>query len=885
MTVKDPRPVRRAREEPRWPRRRAEAAGAAAGASDAQGPAVAAKPARPLGRMALRAAVWTIGGLVAALAIVIGLLYGAPGVVGARLNGYLAEGEVAAPGLGAPAVIRRDDNGTPYIFAKTYRDAVFAQGFALGQDRLFQMEMLRRFARGELAAVAGPALLPADRRARVMGFRRLAEARLAALDGPSRAELEAFAAGLNAFITARPEDAPQELVLLGLERLRPWTALDVLSIVYAQSYYFSIPMLDGEIIAQGLLERFDGDKSKAEAFFPFVENPDAPGSGAARDAARAESARSYVDLELDLREPVFGGEPGAPQLEPEASGAGSNNWAFAGARTGGPAVFANDPHLDIRSLPGPWHPVGLFTEDGIRAVGANIGLPGIVVGRTAETAFGVTIGYMDNLDLYVEEIDPARPGYYREAGEWVRAERLEEPIEVLRDGVLETEQLIVYLTPRGPILPNDALVGAPGKALSVRWSLAAPEMATRPYYRFEPLLRAKSAAAAVAAMERLSEAALNFVAGDRQGRIGRRSTGFLPDRVGVDGFTPTPAAAAEAAWAGYLSGAALPGELDPARGWTGSANHAVAPADFGRPFSDIASPGYRYERMRSLFNPPGRLDARLAAQAQRDLVNLHAERIVPLILTALDTEPEPEPSAVIAAEILRGWDRRDDGEAAAPLIFQQILREAATQLYLPSLGPVLAERMLKRREFWQQRFEKAMLAGEGALLTEAGFEGKYGRDVLLRRATLAAMTRLEKLLGPDPRRWRWSDALQVRFEGPLPAPAAWEGVAAPLGLRYVRISGSSETLDRAHTAFFRPDPDSPLEAVDSAASLRLVVDLADQEKVAATLAGGVTGRTMHPHLDDQIAVWRRPDATNYWWFSEEKIKERAVATLTLTPAK
>lgn len=846
----------------------------------------AASPKPPKRRSwGVRLAGWCFGILALALGVLIALLYGAPGVIGSQLNSYQAKGEIAAPGLQAPASIRRDVNGTPYVFAATFRDAIFGQGFAVGQDRLFQMEAIRRFARGELSEVFGDISLPYDRMARTMGFRRHAERRLEKLDAPSRAELDAFAAGLNAFIAARPEDLPQEFMLIGIERPRDWTALDLMSIVYAQSYYFSTPMLDAEIIAQGLMEHFDGNEKLAEAYFPYVENPDDPGSGAARDALRVGTTRDYADLDLDLRATLFGEAPGAPFLSAEATGAGSNNWAFSGSRTGGAAIFANDPHLDVRRLPGPWHPVGLFTEDGVRAVGANIGLPGIVVGRNAKTAFGVTIGFMDNVDLYVEEIDPERPGFYREGDDWVRARSEDEPIGVLRDGEIQTEEYTVLITPRGPILPDFGLVGAPDKALSVRWSLASDAMANRAHYRFEPLLRAESAAEAVSAMERLAEVALNFVSGDVEGGVARRSTGFLPDRAEVDGLTPQLAGSAQEAWAGFLSGAQLPGERDPEAGWTGSANHAVAPAEYGRTFSDLVSPAHRYERMKALFDPPGPLDRGLATQAQRDVANLHAERMVPLILKALETAAEPEAASTIAAEILREWDRRDEGDQSAPLIFQEIVREAAIQLHQPALGPALAERMLKRREFWQERFEQEMLAGEGLLLERAGFDGPYGRDVLLRRATKAAMATLERLHGPDPRRWRWSNAMQVRFEGPLPTPKDWEGVSAPLGLRYEPISGSGETLDRAHSEFFRPDPLSPLEAVDSAASIRVVVDLNDSEKVAATLAGGVSGRTLHPHLDNQIEMWRRPSGSEFWWFSRQAIEDNTISTLRLTPAE
>ncbi|MEL6980050.1 MAG: penicillin acylase family protein [Pseudomonadota bacterium] len=875
---------------------------ARAAAHAATRPEGGVSPARKGGgvfRLAARAGLALVGVTAACIA----LIYAAPKTVGSYVNSYKANGEVAVPGLAAPLEILRDRVNTPYIFAETWRDALFGQGFALGQDRLFQMEIARLYAAGRLAEVAGPGFLPGDRMARTMDLRGLAARRVTdALDEASLLELNALAAGLNAFIEARPEDLPAELALIGVETPEPWTAIDLMSIVYLQSWFFSIPMLDAEITAQALMERFEGDQAMAEAFFPFVENPDDPGSGLAIDQRRAARERPYVDLDLDPNAALWGVEVEESGFGDamESGASGSNNWAFSGARLGRKAaVFANDPHLDIRRLPGPWHPIGLFTEDGIQAVGANVGLPGLVVGRTQAAAFGVTIGYADVLDFYVETIDPARPGYYREgdgeAADWARAEERLEIIKVLEGGSLREERLVVRRTPRGPLLPDFGLVGRADKALSLRWALAAPEMARRSEYSFAPLMRAGSTEEAIAAMERLGEASLNFVAGDVEGVVGRRSTGFLPDRALSDGLTPLPAAMAEAAWTGFVTGADLPGVIAPESGWAGSANHSVAPIDFGRPFSDLVTPAYRYRRMKALFDGAAPLDAALAAQAQRDVVNLFAEQMAPIIVKALDNDAEGRVETAAAAEILSGWSRRDEAEAAGPLVFQEIIRQTAIQLYEAALGPELARKMLQRREFWQERFARVMRAADGPVFEAAGLlparapgdevgaGGAIGRDVLIRQATVAAMARLERLHGPDPRRWRWGDALKIRLDGPIPAPAGYEFAAGPLGHRLMSLSGSAETLDRAHNDFFPPDPDQPLEAVSSAASLRIVIDLADDEKIQATIAGGVTGRTLHPHLDDQLAVWARTDAANTLWFAPDAVRANAATRLILTP--
>ena len=750
----------------------------------------AGRPRRRPIAVAGRLMFFTFGALVLAMILFAGLLYVAPQRL-APVNDYLADGEIAAPGLVAPVRIRRDGNGTPYVFADTLRDAYYGQGFALAQDRLFQMELARLYAAGRLSEFAGGDFLPGDRMARAMGVRRLAAKRMAALDAASMGELEAFAAGMNAFVSQRPQDLPYELRLLGQSTVEPWTPLDLMSIVYLQSWFFSIPMLDAELTAQAILERFDGDETVAEAFFPFVENPDEPGSGAERDAARAAAARPYEDLKLDVTAPLWGrgrdGDRKKLGASLESGASGSNNWAFSGARMGRKsAVIANDPHLDIRRLPGPWHPVGLFTKDGVRAIGASVGLPGLFIGRNADIGFAVTVGYADVIDYYVETIDPARPGWVLEGAgadaEWVKARPRVEEILVLGENGLETERFEFWETPRGPILPDFGLVGRKDRALSLRWSVASDAMAARSSYRFEPILRAGDLREAITAIEGFAEASLNFVVGDAEGRVGSRSTGFVPNRAQGDGLTPLPAAAAQEAWSGYISGRAMPGELNPLKGWVGTANHFVAKRDFAKPYSDMVSPAFRYRRMKALFDGDAPLSPKLAAQAQRDVVNLLAEKLTPIIVAALEGDPERRLETAAAAEVLSGWNRRDEADAAGPLVFQEVLRHVAVRLYEPSLGSVLARKMLTRREFWQERFAQIFPQASGPVFDKAGVDGVIGRDVLIRQATVEAMAELERLHGSDPATWRWGDALQVRFDGPAPAPAGFEFAAAAAGL-------------------------------------------------------------------------------------------------------
>jgi penicillin amidase len=795
-------------------------------------------------------------GLAATLAIGSAILWG----LAPYLNDRQTSGALPLDGLADEVRVLRDDLGVPYIYAQTLPDALRAQGFVAGQDRLFQLETAKRAAAGRLAEVfgAGPdeAVADLDREARVIGFHRLGRRQADQLAPRSAEIVDAYLAGLNAYIETREETHPLEFRLAGFQP-EPWTRADLLAVMYFLGWASSANF-EAELIAQEILSAHGPELFSEIA--PLVVNPDAggPPDGLVNEAALRRTG-------VAAPPPAWAG-PGW-----SAAGlGGSNNWAMSGSKAGAEAaVVTNDPHLDSRILPGPWHPVGLITPE-LRIVGVSAGMPGVIIGRSDHIALGVTNAYADTVDLYVETVDPRDPGRYLEGEQSLPFETVTETLRI-KDDAAETgfreEALRVRFTRRGPVISEPA--GTEDSVLTLRWA-AAEYMGDE--LGIDALLRARDVDEALEAIAKVRIVSLNFVVGDTQGRIARRASGAAPIRVRGDGMAPFPVTDEIDNWAGPIPPEDMPGEVDPARGWTGSANHYTAPADFPYVYTSFASPDYRYRRMQALFDGAP-VDAEAAWAAQYDTVNLFARGLAPIFAAALAQAEDPEVRQLGAQ--LAAWDHRDEADGIEPTLFQELVRQTARLTFQDELGAELAGRYLSNWYVWQQRFDAMVREGGSSWFDDVTTPQVETRDDLVRRAGHAALDRLSQDHSEDRDSWRWGAVHRMEFTGPLRR----EGLVGRLtGNRSLAMSGSGETLLRALYPYHEPF------APQWSASLRMTADLNDPDKIRAVLPGGVVGRTFNPHLADQTEAWASEAPRTYWWFSDAAIRTHARTQLVLTPA-
>lgn len=811
--------------------------------------------------MSTKARKIVIRGLLALLLLVIVAVAAAILIV-PRRNDYQVDGTLHMKGIGAPIEIARDAAGIPYVHAASREDLFFGQGYATAQDRLFQMHLTRLFAQGRLGEMAGERTRELDLRLRTYGFHRLARKQAALLDDESRRFFQRYADGVNAMIDSG-DDRPLEFSLAGIEPER-WTIEDSLAITFYMSWNSSANLIHEVLTDQ--LERKLGDR--AGLLRPLNWNPDLETDPVGRPPAAALARIEPKDprageLLAALLQPVPGFDPrGAAAL-------GSNNWAVGASRSpSGKPIVANDPHLDARMLPGVWHPIGLVLP-AARAIGATIpGLPGVTIGRGDQVAISVTNAYADLQDLYLENVDPQDPGRYLDGGVALPFDSWEETFR-FKDGDapggFREEKRTLRATRRGPVV-SDVLEGRPelpgDQVISLRWA-PAETMASR--VRFDTLLTARNVAEVDADIAQASLICLNFVFADNAGGLGFRASGRPPRRVAGTGIRPIAidkALAEPDTWQGFLGPDEMPHAANPQRDWLGTANHLTAAPGLPYYFTDFAASTYRYRRIREVLDGPDKLTVSQHWQLQRDTKNLLAERLTPIFVTALENDPDTRDFA----QVLKLWNFRDEAEGAAPLVFQEILRQAVLATMTDDLGEGLAATYLDGLYYWQERFESLLVAGDSPFFDDSSTPLVESRDEILVRAAKAARKNMAPRVGDIPKLWQWGKVHTVTFFHPLRR----EGLGAHwLGTEPLPMSGSAETLLRGWYDTRNPYPTTFM------ASLRFVADLGDDDKMLLVVPGGTVARVFHPHFKDQIPAFMSGEERHIW------VSDRAIATNTV----
>ena len=470
------------------------------------------------------------------------------------------DGTVMVTGATGPVTIRRDARGIPHIEAHTADDALFGEGFACAQDRLWQMDTLRRRAEGRLSEFAGPAALDADRYMRLLGFAASAEADVRALDTRTRASLEAYAAGVNA--AAASHGLPIEFRLIGYA-WQPWRPEDSLAVgklmahqLDDQWYYLDIKArLIGTVGAPAAAALVDMQIPKLEHYVPGYGGTSVSSSFARVLRSSVEYDAATLALLRDM-----------PDLALHELDTGSNNWAVSGKRTSThKPVLSNDTHLDT-ALPNIWWIADVHGGD-LHAAGFTIpGLPGVVVGHNEHIAFGVTSAEEAVQDLYIERFRSADSDEYFANGSWRKAQHRIEHIGVKGqpDFVLD-----VLVTRHGPVIQRQGTRG-----LALAWTILQPGEVAPTLTLIDTAANWKQFRAALSTF---AGPVLNFAYADVNGHIGYQDSGRVPVRVSGDGSVPVEGQDDRYAWRGYVAFDRLPHALDPPAGFVATANNALVP--------------------------------------------------------------------------------------------------------------------------------------------------------------------------------------------------------------------------------------------------------------------------------------------------------------------
>ena len=796
------------------------------------------------------------------------------------------KGTLRVSGLKEPVEIVRDRWGVPHITASSVEDLFFAQGYAHAQDRLWQMELQRRYPSGRLAEVFGEVALEADRFMRTIGLRRAAEASIAHLNDEERRVLEAYARGVNAFIGQTRRRLPVEFALLRF-RPEPWTPADTLACFMIMAWDLSanwkVEWLRARLAAKLGPER-------AASLEPPV-HPDAPiivhrsEAKAASSAVAAAQSRQPQSLQEAYRQcvehlaaehlaPLLPCSP-APSLSSPVQGlhsGGSNNWVVEGRRSAnGAPLLANDVHLSL-SIPSVWYECHLQGA-GFHVAGVSFpGIPGVVIGHNEHVAWGLTTAWQDVQDLYIERFHPANPRQYEFRGQWEEAQVVREEIRVRGRSEPVVEEVLI--TRHGPIISK--LVGEE-QPLALRWTGLEPQHMVSCALNIN---RARHWGEFTAALREWSCPPHNFVYADVKGHIGYVQAGWVPQRARGFGLLPGPGWTGEYEWEGYLPFEELPQAFDPPEGWLASANHKTVDDSYPHFLSADWEHSLRAQRIVELLHSRKRHTIADFLAMQLDDLNPVARRLQPVLSTL---EPEEE-LARRAVAYIRGWDCRMKADSVAASIYELWLYCFLHRLFDEPLGELADEivgaGILPLSQISGFGKQTALLLLN--LLTEdppslwlvaAAPQAADPRQHLLREALNETLRLLRQELGEEIESWTWGRLHRLAYNHPL-------GSVWPLNRLFNRgpfpMDGNQDTLLRAVVV-----PRFPFGPVTTCDSLRLVCDAGDWRRSVIVTASGQSGHPASRHYADQIPLYLAGTCRPLLWERSDIEKEAEVRLLLL----
>lgn len=761
------------------------------------------------------------------------------------------EADWTVPGIDGEIEIVRNTAAVPHIFALTDHDVFYGLGFSHAQDRLWQMLLMRRQGQGRLSEVFGRRTLEVDDLMRRLDLDGYASRSLDAYSDESRGILEAYSEGVNAWLRlvgaeALGRGAP-ELFLFSPE-IAPWRPND--------------SVLISLLMALEQATHHESEILRARASLALPEPgriadlmPDAPGSG----AAELDDFASLIGLPSSLfaaAQSTAPRDPLHPNWQGVNRGGASNIWAATPARSAaGGALMASDPHLPL-TAPSLYYLARLELATG-GVIGATIpGMPGVLQGRSDRLSWGTTAAYLDDIDLYIEELNPENAQQYRTADGWAEFETRREIIEIADEAPVT---ITLRETVNGPVIPgahwNAGTVTPAGHVMSIRWTaLTDDNTSIQTSLR---LMRARTVEEALETGEDYVAPSANLMIAAEDGRIAMQVIGHMPWRRNeheTQARMPSRGWVEGNRWQGITQYFANPTFLDPESGVLGNTNNKMVDREFPLHVSFSWGDTQRIQRLGRLMDAREVHTRDSFIGAQLDTVSPAARNLLPLV--AQDLWFTGQPAAIgtsermrqRALELLADWNGEMNEHLPEPLIFAAWMRALQHRLIRDDIGP-LAE------EFWQVEpvFLERVFRNVGGASVWCDVRPSSVIETCNDMAQLAldeALQQLSEAYGDDIESWRWGAAHEAVHEHPVLGDTrlfSWI-----VNIRQA-TSGGDFTLNRGATPGVGSEPYINIHG----AGYRGVYDFADPDSSVFIISTGQSGHPLSRHYDDMGELWRR----------------------------
>jgi penicillin G amidase len=808
---------------------------------------------------------WRILGLLLALFLLLAVIGATWLYRFARASLPQLDGVAVVGKISAPVQVIRDAHGVPTIEAATLEDLFFAQGYVTAQDRLWQMDTMRRYAAGELAEIFGPDLVKHDRQQRILGLRLVAQRSAAALSARDRSFFEAYARGVNTFISSHNERLPLEFRLLRYAP-RPWSIEDSILIGASMVEDLNHGSYESALEREKILAKL-GPELTAELYVNSSWHDRPPETEGKRTPKQDLQKDDGDDDDSDEMNPVAalrGSKVsilGAPLLPPPADPVltpGSNNWVVAGMHTvTGKPLLSNDMHLN-HQMPNLWFEAHLKVQD-FDVAGVTLpGMPYVIVGHNRRIAWGFTNIGPTVEDLYIETFNPA--GQYQTPTGWKDPEKRSEVIHVKGQPDVTVE---VVTTRHGPIITE--LIPGESRKIALRWTLY--DSLYDPFFEVDS---AQNWDEFRKAFSQWDSPGQNVVYADMDGHIGYQATGHIPIRKSGDGTVPADGSSDTQEWTGYIPFEKLPSVYDPPLGVIATANGRITPDGYSYLLSNEWGSPWRTERIYRVLESGKKLNTADMLALQTDVYSAFDRFCAERFVYALDHAQNLSKRAKQARDLMRDWDGRLLAESPAATIEYRSRQELVRLLLEPRLGAApesdKAEPALswKSYHWWMSSawLENVLLKHPKRWLPE-----KYASyEDLLAAAVEAAVT--DKSAPRDLASWHWGQFSPVVIRHPVLSQVPFVGRWTSPGSN--PQSGGSYTVKQVGRNF------GPSE--------RLTVDFSNLDQSTLNLVTGQAGNFLSPYYMDQWDAWYK-GTTLTLPFSPEAVRAQTKNHLVLEPTR
>jgi penicillin amidase len=734
-------------------------------------------------------------------------------------------GAIGLAGLSDAVDVRTDGYGVPHLSAANEHDLFFAQGYITARERMFQMDMTRLAGRGELSTLFGEATLPTDRYLKTLGFYRTALAEYAAMSAEERAVIDAYTEGVNAYLKTTRR-LPREYAILGTTP-QPWEPADSVVVgtlmaysltrsVKADLVLYNIGMKVGPDILALITPRYPD-------FAPTVslDNGAPPRTDIADIAALLAASASPV-------RPSFR-SVSLPEIP-------ASNWMIFGpSRTAtGKAIFTGSPDLEPK-IPALFYLIHL-SAPGYNVIGGSTpGGPGVnVLGTNGDIAWSTVNGRVDELDYFIEEINPDDPNQYLTEDGYRDFELITETLKVKTKGGIRQEEMTVKVSRHGPII-SDVIPNAPPNT-AMQWVGFEPAGI---FKGFMALNRAKNFEEFRAALSVIRTPTLNIGYADAEGNIGYQYIARVPIRMNGDGTLPVPGWDGNHEWVGFMPFEELPHDLNPEKGYLGSFNNLPKSSTYPMTNYYLFERATRFDRIMKEAGTISVIDAR---GLQTDTGSVVAERWVPYITAACGTSDR----LTGALALFDGWDFSIDKKSGAAALFNAFYFRMMKNTVGDELGDDLfAELSAPYLVYIIDLVLTNNIGNRDFVLFDdvTTPDVTENRDDIIKKSMDEAVAELSDRIGDDPADWRWGDIHTMRFEHPM-------GKKLPFfNLSPIPTAGDDFTINAGLWDNAKPF------AMKSGGVIRMIVDFSDFENSTLVSPPGQSGLLKSPHYDDQADLW------------------------------